>query len=78
MFEMDGVELVVKNDVLEFIVETAIQYKLGARGLRSICEAILLDSMYEVPGSGKKKLTIDLKYAKEKVAQFTGNLLTEK
>ena len=78
MFEMDGVELVVKNDVLEFIVETAIQYKLGARGLRSICEAILLDSMYEIPGSGKKKLTIDLKYAKEKVAQFTGNLLTEK
>ncbi|MBO7320995.1 MAG: ATP-dependent Clp protease ATP-binding subunit ClpX [Bacteroidales bacterium] len=78
MFEMDGVELVVKNDVLEFIVETAIQYKLGARGLRSICEAILLDYMYEVPGSGKKKLTIDLKYAKEKVAQFTGNLLTEK
>lgn len=78
MFEMDGVELVVKNDVLEFIVETAIQYKLGARGLRSICEAILLDSMYEVPGSGKKKLTIDLKYAKEKVAQFTGTLLTEK
>lgn len=78
MFEMDGVELVVKNDVLEFIVETAIQYKLGARGLRSICEAILLDSMYEIPGSGKKKLTIDLKYAREKVAQFTGNLLTEK
>ena len=76
MFEMDGVELVVKNDVLEFIVETAIQYKLGARGLRSICEAILLDSMYEVPGSGKKKLTIDLKYAKEKVAQFTGSLLS--
>ncbi len=78
MFEMDGVELVVKNDVLDFIVETAIQYKLGARGLRSICEAILLDSMYEIPGSGKKKLTIDLKYAKEKVAQFTGNLLAEK
>jgi ATP-dependent Clp protease ATP-binding subunit ClpX len=78
MFEMDGVELVIKEDVLEFIVDTAIQYKLGARGLRSICEAILLDSMYEVPGSGKKKLTIDLKYAREKVAQFTGNLLTEK
>ena len=78
MFEMDGVELVVKSEVLDFIVDTAIQYKLGARGLRSICEAILLDSMYEVPGSGKKKLTIDLKYAKEKVAQFTGNLLTEK
>ncbi len=78
MFEMDGVDLVIKDDVLEFIVDTAIQYKLGARGLRSICEAILLDSMYEVPGSGKKKLTIDLKYAREKVAQFTGNLLTEK
>ncbi len=75
MFEMDGVELVVKSDVLDYIVDTAIEYRLGARGLRSICEAILLDSMYETPGSGKKKLTIDLKYAKEKVARFTGNLL---
>lgn len=74
MFEMDGVELNIKDEVLDYIVDTAIQYKLGARGLRSICEAILLDSMYEVPGSGKKKLTIDLKYAKDKVAQFTGNL----
>lgn len=75
MFEMDGVKLVIKPDVLEFIVNTAIEYKLGARGLRSICEAIMLDPMYETPGSDKTHLTIDLKYAKEKVANFTGNLL---
>ena len=75
LFEMDGVKLKVDQEVLEFIVDTAIEYKLGARGLRSICEAIMLDAMYEVPGGKKKTLDIKLPYAKEKVAKFTGALV---
>lgn len=74
MFEMDGIKLVIKPEVLDFIVDTAIQYKLGARGLRSICEAIMLDPMYELPGTQRKQFTIDLDYAREKAAVFTGKL----
>ena len=75
LFEMDGVKLVIEQDVLEFIVDTAIEYNLGARGLRSICEAIMLDAMYSAPSENKKTLTIKLPYAKEKVAKFTGTLI---
>ena len=75
LFEMDGVKLVIEQDVLEFIVDTAIEYNLGARGLRSICEAIMLDAMYNAPSENKKTLTIKLPYAKEKVAKFTGTLI---
>ena len=74
MFELDGVKLIIKQEVLDFIVDTAIQYKLGARGLRSICEAIMLDPMYESPSSERKQFTIDLKFAQEKAATFTGKL----
>jgi len=72
LFELDGIKLTINDDVLEFIVDTAIEYSLGARGLRSICEAILLDAMYEAPSGRKKSLEITLPYAKEKVAKFTG------
>ncbi len=72
LFELDGIKLTINDDVLEFIVDTAIEYSLGARGLRSICEAILLDAMYEAPSGRKKTLDITLPYAKEKVAKFTG------
>ncbi len=75
LFAMDGVKLVIEQDVLEFIVDTAIEYNLGARGLRSICEAIMLDAMYNAPSENKKSLTIKLPYAKEKVAKFTGTLI---
>lgn len=75
LFEMDGIKLSIDNDVLEFIVDTAIEYNLGARGLRSICEAIMLDTMYNTPSENKKTLSIKLPYAKEKVAKFTGTLL---
>ena len=74
MFELDGIKLKFDDDVLDFIVDTAIEYNLGARGLRSICEAIMLDAMYEAPSENKKTLTIKLPYAKEKVAKFTGSL----
>ncbi|MBR7157172.1 MAG: ATP-dependent Clp protease ATP-binding subunit ClpX [Bacteroidales bacterium] len=75
LFEMDGVKLTIEQDVLEFIVDTAVEYNLGARGLRSICEAIMLDAMYNVPSENKKSLNIKLPYAKEKVAKFTGSLI---
>ncbi len=78
LFEMDGVKLTIEQEVLEFIVDTAIEYNLGARGLRSICEAIMLDAMYNAPSENKKTLTIKLAYAKEKVAKFTGSLIMEK
>ena len=75
LFELDGIRLTIADDVLEFIVDTAVEYSLGARGLRSICEAILLDAMYEAPSGRKKTLEITLPYAKEKVAKFTGALV---
>ncbi len=74
IFELDGVKLVIEPPVLEYIVETALKYKLGARGLRSICEAIMLDPMYDLPGSGETTFTVTLDYAQEKVTRFTGSL----
>ncbi len=65
LFEMDDVELSFDKKVLDFIVDKAEEYKLGARGLRSICEAIMLDAMFEVPSkTEKEKVKIDLEYAK--------------
>ena len=69
LFEMDGFELKFDKGVLDYIVKKAIEYKLGARGLRSICEAILIDHMFSMPTdteSADKVIRIDLKYAKNK------------
>ncbi|SDM29450.1 ATP-dependent Clp protease ATP-binding subunit ClpX [Pedobacter antarcticus] len=67
LFDFEGVELVFEDEVLDFIVDKAMEYKLGARGLRSICEAIMLDAMYDIPSDPSiKKLVISLEYAKEK------------
>jgi len=67
LFELDGVELSFDKKALDFIVEKAAEYNLGARGLRSICEAIMLDAMYEVPSNGEKeKLAITAAYAKQR------------
>ncbi|MBS1581000.1 MAG: ATP-dependent Clp protease ATP-binding subunit ClpX [Bacteroidetes bacterium] len=68
LFEMDKVKITFDKKVLDFIVEKALDYKLGARGLRSICEAIMIDAMYEAPGSAERpsELRITLTYAREK------------
>ncbi len=66
IFELDGIKLTFDNKVLDFVVSKAIEYKLGARGLRSICEAVLTDAMFEYPSSKKKELNITLDYAKRK------------
>jgi len=68
LFEMDKVKVSFDKKVLDFIVEKALEYKLGARGLRSICEAIMTDAMYEIPGSSEKpsELRVTLSYARDK------------
>jgi len=66
LFEMEGIKLVVDEEVLEFMVQKALEFKLGARGLRSICEHILTDAMFEMPGSNKKELHVTLDYATKK------------
>jgi len=69
LFMMDNVELSFDKDVFDYIVDKAIEFKLGARGLRSICEAIMIDIMFEIPSSEQKEVTIDIKYAEEKLAK---------
>ena len=67
MFAMDDITLTFSEDVLDFIVDKAVEYNLGARGLRSITEDIMIDAMFELPSSGKKRLFVDLEYAKSKI-----------
>ena len=67
MFELDGIKLVVEPEVLDLIVDTSIENKLGARGLRSICEKIMTDAMYEAPTTGKKTFNLTVEYAKSKL-----------
>ena len=68
LFKYDDIDIVFKSDALDFIVNKALEYKLGARGLRSICESILVDYMFESPGSGIKKITIDKNYVDSKLS----------
>jgi len=72
LFAMDNVEFIITDDALDFIVDKALEYKLGARGLRSLCEAILTDAMYELPSNDEKVLHIDRDYASD---TLTKNLL---
>jgi ATP-dependent Clp protease ATP-binding subunit ClpX len=69
LFEMDDTELSFAPEALDFIVDKAVEFKLGARGLRSICEAIMIDAMFDIPSSDKKgeKVEITLDYAREKM-----------
>ncbi len=71
LFEMDGIEFVITEEALDFIVEQAIDYKLGARGLRSLCEAVLTDAMYEMPSNGEKELHVTREYAEAKLNKST-------
>lgn len=66
LFDLEGIELTIEDDVLDFMVEKAMEYKLGARGLRSICEGILTDAMYELPSSKETHFTLQLEYAQRK------------
>ncbi|MBP9103055.1 MAG: ATP-dependent Clp protease ATP-binding subunit ClpX [Chitinophagaceae bacterium] len=63
LFELEDIVLTIEDEVLDFMVTKAMEYKLGARGLRSICEGILTDAMYELPSSNVKEFNLDLEYA---------------
>lgn len=67
LFELDGMQLNFKDEVLDYIVEKAIEFKLGARGLRSICEAVMRDVMYETPSKNENEIEVSLQFAKEKL-----------
>src|SRR5688572_32071942 len=66
LFEIEGINLTIEDDVYGFMVEKAIEYKLGARGLRSICESILTDAMYELPSQKVKTFNLTIEYAQRK------------
>ncbi len=69
LFKMDGISLSFDDKVFDYIVDKAIEFKLGARGLRSICEAIMMDVMFDMPSKKDKEVTITLDYAKEKLGK---------
>ena len=71
LFAMDGIALKIEEKALQFLVEKALEYKLGARGLRSLCEAVLTDAMFELPGTDVKELHITKKYAQGKLTKAT-------
>ena len=68
MFELDGIELKIDPEVLDIIVDTALKNKLGARGLRSICERVMADAMFEAPSSRKKSFQLTADYVRERLA----------
>ena len=70
LFEMDGIDLSFTQGALDFIVEKALEYKLGARGLRSLCEAVLNDAMFELPESEVKTLKVTKSYAEQRLAKI--------
>ena len=75
LFEMDEIKISFTDNGLDYIVEKALEYKLGARGLRSICEIVLNDAMFEFPGSKRKKLTVDKNYISNKLSNSKLNIL---
>lgn len=75
LFSMDNIELTFGEGVLEYIVDKAIEFKLGARGLRSICEAIMLDAMFELPSEDTKEFQITIDYASHKMERINLKVL---
>ena len=76
LLEMDGVKLKIEDDVLDYVVDKAVEFKLGARGLRSIFETIMIDVMYRVPSMNKKTYTLTREYAKQQLEKSNFDLLT--
>lgn len=70
LFEMDNIELNFEDEVFDYIVEKALEFKLGARGLRSICEAIMMDVMFDMPSKEEKEVLITLEYAKDRMSKI--------
>jgi ATP-dependent Clp protease ATP-binding subunit ClpX len=74
LFEMDGVKLEFDDEVFNYIVDKAVEFKLGARGLRSIFETLMVDVMYELPSDNQKELRITLQYAKDRIEKLNSKL----
>ena len=72
LFEMDGVKLTFEKEALDFIVDKAVEFKLGARGLRSICEAIMIDTMFEIPSANVAEFKVTRDYAEKKFEKTNG------
>ena len=77
MFEMDGVKLSFDDEVLDYVVDKAVEFGLGARGLRSLIETIMMDAMFEVPSTGVKTYTVNLDYARTRVENANVSVLKE-
>ena len=75
LFEMDGIELTFTDEALDFIVDKAMEYKLGARGLRSIVESVIMDAMFEIPSKNVKEFKVDLDYARRQLEKAHFNKL---
>ena len=75
LFEMDHIALEVKDEALDFLVEKALEYKLGARGLRSLCESVFTDAMFSLPSSEEKEFKVDRAYAEKKLSFETAKSL---
>jgi ATP-dependent Clp protease ATP-binding subunit ClpX len=75
LFDIDGIKLSFSEEGLNYIVEKALEFKLGARGLRSICELILNDAMFELPSSKRKKLHVDKAYIVKKLSLSSLSIL---
>ena len=71
LFAMDDIDFVITEEALDFIVNQAVDYKLGARGLRSLCEAVLTDAMFELPSTEDRKLHVTRQYAEQKLSKST-------
>ena len=77
MFEIDGVELTFEDEVLDYVVDKAIEFNLGARGLRSLIETIMMEPMFEVPSTGVKQYVVTLDFARKKVESANMAVLKE-
>ena len=77
MFELDKVKLKFEDDVLDYIVDKAVEFNLGARGLRSLVETIMMDQMFEVPSAKLKECKITLDYAKSQVEKANMGVLMQ-
>lgn len=75
LFEMDGIKLIFDDEVYEYVVDKALEFKLGARGLRSIVESIMMDAMYRMPSTEEKELVVNLAYAQEQFEKTDINRL---
>ena len=75
LFEMDGVKLTFQPEVYDFIVDKALEYRLGARGLRSIVETIMMEAMFDIPSTRKRTFNVTLEYAKKQLGKANLNRL---